>query len=223
MRWWTTLATVGLLVLAAPAPGVTTARRSRCLRRGETLVQRAGHVRILHRGLPLRPYTTRRYALLSCWAPTGRRTRIAMVEEFYLDLIVEERVEVMSGRYVGAELRTFAGPSEHVDAIVVDARRSRRVHDASTCRHPPSIRWEGPTMVAFLPHGGLAYTCDGLFVYPRAGSTRLQQIEPAGSHPSQLAVSPASDQELHTARLYWTTGARGTETGRVAKSMDLGF
>ncbi|HEV2770501.1 MAG TPA: hypothetical protein VGV40_09990 [Solirubrobacteraceae bacterium] len=206
------LVTAAVAALTAAAP----ARAPSCLRAGAKLIAADGPVRVVRIARPTTSQRTRIDSIVACWAPTGQRATIIREEDFGDDLRTSTRIEPVGGRWVGVIVHYEGGVSESRKAIVFDARRRQRVHDSRACDGERGDR-SGIDDAAFLPDGGLAFSCYRLLVFAdwRTGTPR--ELEPPGSDVRNLAV--ARHHEDFQARLYWTLVAGETAT---AKSVELG-
>jgi hypothetical protein len=150
--------------------------------------------------------------LLACWRPTGRRTVIRRESQSGLDGGEENRVTVVSDRFVGVHTFFYCGIcGTWGGAEVWDARRGRRLHRSAGCQPTRGDTISGGAEeVVFLRGGGMAYLCDQLRIADRRGD---RQLAPPGSRPRELAVTPDPHVGLGSARerLYWVTGAFGSE------------
>ncbi len=201
-----------LAPLLLPA-AVADAKPRSCTRGGATLEEASGNVRVVRRKLKTQSaQETRREGLSACWAPTGRRFRIATEQDFGDDLISRTSVQIVDERYVGVVLTGEGGVSIGVTASVFDARKAKRLHRSKAC-DADDDDFRGPDDVAFLPRGGMAFACGALFYFRTAATKTAQQLEPATAGARQLGVSTRADGFFD--RLYWTL-ADGT-----VKSLDL--
>jgi len=199
-----------LLIPAATAD----AKPPSCTRDGASLEAASGKVRVVRRTLKTQSaQETRREGLSACWAPTGKRFRIATEQDFGDDLRSRTRVEIVAGRYVGVVLTGEGGVSIGVTASVFDARRAKRLHRSTAC-DADDDDFRGPDDVVFLPRGGMAFACGALYLFRSASTATPQQLEPETARARSLALSSHSDSFID--RLYWTLG-----DGTI-KSLDLG-
>jgi len=189
-----------LLIPAATAD----AKPPSCTRGGATLEAASGKVRVVRRELKTQSrQETRREGLSACWAPTGKRFRIATEQDFGDDLRSRTRVEIVAGRYVGVVLTGEGGVSIGVTASVFDARRAKRLHRSTAC-DADDDDFRGPDDVVFLPRGGMAFACGALYLFRTASTATPQQLEPVTARARSLALSSHSDSYID--RLYWTLG-----------------
>jgi hypothetical protein len=192
-----------LAALLLPAAAAD-ARPPSCTRGGATLEQTSGNVRVVRRDLKTPSVNeTRRDGVIACWAPTGRRFRIATERDFGDDLRSSTRIEIVDERYVGVVLTGEGGASIGVTASVFDARKAKRLHRSKAC-DADDDDFRGPDDVVFLPKGGMVFTCGPMWVFRTAGQKEPQMVEPAGSGARSLALAYGSDG--FTDRLYWTLG-----------------
>jgi hypothetical protein len=199
-----------LLIPAATAD----AKPPSCTRDGASLEAASGKVRVVRRTLKTQSaQETRREGLSACWAPTGKRFRIATEQDFGDDLRSRTRVEIVDGRYVGVVLTGEGGVSIGVTASVFDARHAKRLHRSTAC-DADDDDFRGPDDVVFLPRGGMAFACGALYLFRSASTATAQQLEPVTARARSLALSSHSDAFID--RLYWTLG-----DGTI-KSLDLG-
>jgi hypothetical protein len=204
-------ALVAALLLPAAAAG---AKAPSCTRDGAKLEEASGNVRVVRRELETQSASeTRREAVSACWAPTGKRFRIATERDFGDDLRSSTRVEIADERYVGVVLTGEGGVSIGVTASVFDARKATRLHSSSPRCDADDDDFRGPDDVVFLPKGGMAFTCGPLWFFRNAGQRTATQLEPAGAGARSLGLAYGSDSFID--RLYWTLG-----DGAV-KSLDL--
>jgi hypothetical protein len=184
-----------------------------CTRGGATLQDASGKVRVVRRELKTESaQETRREGVSACWAPTGKRFRIATERDFGDDLRSSTRVEIVDERYVGVVLTGEGGVSIGVTASVFDARKAKRVHRSARC-DADDDDFRGPDDVVFLPKGGMAFACGPLWLFSNAAQSSPAMLEPAGSGARSLGLASGSDSFID--RLYWTLGD-GT-----LKSLDL--
>jgi hypothetical protein len=194
-------ALVAVLLLPAAAAD---AKPPSCTRGGATLEAASGHVRVVRRELKTQSaQETRREGLSACWAPTGKRFRIATEQDFGDDLRSRTRVEIVDERYVGVVLTGEGGVSIGVTASVFDARKAKRLHRSTKC-DVDDDDFRGPDDVAFLPKGGMAFACGPLWLFRTAAQKTPAQLEPAGSGARSLGLAGGSDSFVD--RLYWTLG-----------------
>ena len=179
------------------------------------LEEASGNVRVVRRELKTQSaQETRRDGLSACWAPTGRRFRIATEQDFGDDLRSSTRVEIVDERYVGVVLTGEGGVSIGVSASVFDARKAKRLHSSSPKCDADDDDFRGPDDVVFLPKGGMAFTCGPLWLFRNAAQKTATMLEPQGAGARSLALAHGSDSFID--RLYWTLG-----DGAI-KSLDLG-
>ena len=208
------LPTALLAALLLPAAAAD-AKAPSCTRGGATLEQASGKVRVVSRELKTQSeQETRREAISACWAPTGKRFRIATERDFGDDLRSSTRVEIVDERYVGVVLTGEGGVSIGVRASVFDARRATRLHSSSPRCDDDDDDFRGPDDVAFLPDGGMAFTCGPLWIFRNAAQRTATQLEPAGAGARSLGLAAVSDAFIDV--LYWTL-----RDGTV-KSLNLG-
>ena len=106
-----------LLIPAAAAE----AKAPSCTRGGATLEEASGNVRVVRRALKTNGVNeTRRDGLSACWAPTGKRFRIATERDFGDDLRSSTRVEIVDERYAGVVLTGEGGVSIGVTAAQLE-------------------------------------------------------------------------------------------------------
>ncbi len=201
-----------LAALLLPA-AVADAKPPSCTRGGATLEQASGSVRVVRRGLKTNGVNeTRRDGLSACWAPTGKRFRIATERDFGDDLRSSTRIEIVDERYVGVVLTGEGGVSIGVTASVFDARKAKGLHRSRKC-DADDDDFRGPDDVVFLPKGGMAFACGPLWLFRTASQKAPTLLEPAGSGARSLGLSDGSDSFVD--RLHWTLG-----DGTI-KSLDL--
>jgi hypothetical protein len=198
----TTRLLLAALAAALLLPAAAEAKPA-CTRGGATLEASSGNVRVVRRQLKTQSASeTRREALLACWAPTGKRKRVVLEQDFGEDLISRTSVEIVDERYVGIVETGEGGVSIGVVATVWDARKFKRIHtSAIRCRHDDDD-FKGPDDVAFLPRGGMAFTCGPLWMFRSAGQKVATMLEPASAGAKQLGVADRADGFFD--RLYWT-------------------
>ena len=202
-----------LAALLLPAAAAD-AKPPSCTRGGATLEEASGKVRVVRRELKTQSaQETRREGLSACWAPTGRRFRIATEQDFGDDLRSSTRVEIVDERYVGVVLTGEGGVSIGVIASVFDARKAERLHSSSPKCDADDDDFRGPDDVAFLPKGGMAFTCGPLWFFKNAAQKTATRLEPDGAGARSLGLAHGSDSFID--RLYWTLG-----DGTI-KSLDL--
>jgi hypothetical protein len=183
-------------------PAAADAKARSCTRGGAKLEVASGDVRVVRRELKTQSaQETRREGLSACWAPTGRRFRIATEQDFGEDLISRTDVEIVDRRYVGVVLTGEGGVSIGVTASVFDARKAKRLHRSRKC-DADDDDFRGPDDVAFLPGGGMAFTCGPLWFFKTAATNTATMLEPASAGAKQLGVSRRADS--FSDRLYWT-------------------
>jgi hypothetical protein len=200
-------AVLGALILPAAAEA-----KPSCTRGGASLEAASGKVRVVRRHLE--PGTaTRRDAIAMCWAPTGKRRRMVIEQDLGDDLQSSTHVEIVDERYVGLVETGIGGVTIGVGAYVYDARKLKRVHSSIKACQPDDDDFEGADDVAFLPRGGMAFTCGPLWLFKNAKQKAATMLEPASAGAKQLAVSHLADGFFD--RLYWTL-----EDGTV-KALDV--
>jgi hypothetical protein len=188
-----------LLIPAAAAD----AKAPSCTRGGATLEEASGNVRVVRRELKTQSaQETRREGLSACWAPTGKRFRIATERDFGDDLRSSTRVEIVDERYVGVVLTGEGGVSIGVNASVFDARKAKRLHSSSPRCDTDDDDFRGPDDVAFLPKGGMACRCGSSRTPPR----RL----PRSSSPARRARGRSASQPCPTPSSTSSTGRSAT-------------
>jgi hypothetical protein len=190
-----------LLIPAAAAD----AKAPSCTRGGATLEEAGGNVRVVRRELKTQSaQETRREGLSACWAPTGKRFRIATERDFGDDLISRTRVEIVDERYVGVVLTGEGGVSIGVNASVFDARKAKRLHSSSPRCDADDDDFRGPDDVVFLPKGGMAFTCGPLWFFRNGAQKTATQLEPESAGARSLGLAAVSDAFIDV--LYWTRG-----------------
>ena len=194
-----------LAALVAPLllPSAAQAKPPSCTRGGATLEEASGKVRVVRIVRKTQSaQETRREALLSCWTATGKRKQIALEQDFGEDLISHTDLQIVDQRYVGVYEVGIGGVSIGAVASVWDARKRTRVHSsANRCKNDDDD-FKGPDDVAFLPRGGLAFTCGPLWLFKNAKAKTATMLEPANAGARQLGVSTRADGVFD--RLYWT-------------------
>jgi hypothetical protein len=189
-------AVLGALILPAAADA-----KPSCTRGGASLEAAGGNVRVVRRHL--KPESaTRRDAIAVCWAPTGKRRRMVLEQDFGDDLRSSTHVEILDERYVGLVETGIGGVSIGVGAYVYDARKLKRVHSSTHACRNDDDDFHGPDDVAFTPSGGMAFTCGPLFLFRNAKQRSATVLEPASAGARQLGVSHLADGFFD--RLYWT-------------------
>jgi len=189
-----------LLIPAATAD----AEAPSCTRGGATLEQASGNVRVVRRELKKTgKFQTRREALSACWAPTGKRFRIATETDHGDDLITSTDVTILEGRYVGVDILYMGGISESARAFVFDARTQKQRHNSKICE-PDTDDHTGPDDVQFLSGGGMVFICGALWIFRDAAQKAPEMLEPASALPGSLAVAGRSKAFID--RVYWTLG-----------------
>ena len=209
-------------VLAALAGVVAVsdaAKPPSCLRGGAALVAADGPVRVVRIARKPGFQRTRVDSIVACWAPTGRRATVFREEDFGDDLRTTSRVEIVDRRWVGALIRYEGGVSESLKALVFDARGLKQVHESRACNGERGDR-SGVDDAAFLPGGGLAFSCNQLFLFRTAAGDTPTELEPAGTDVRNLAV--ATNHADFRDRLYWTVATGPTGDTLTAKSLALG-
>src|SRR3954467_4045620 len=99
-----------LLAAFLLVPATAGAKAPSCTRGGAKLEVASGDVRVVRRELKTQSaQETRREALSACWAPTGRRFRIATEQDFGEDLVSRTDIEIVDRRYVGVVLTGEGG------------------------------------------------------------------------------------------------------------------
>jgi hypothetical protein len=209
----TTRLLLAALAAALVLPAAADAKPS-CTRGGATLEAASGKVRVVRRELKTQSANeTRREALLACSAATGKRKRITLEQDFGEDLISRTHIEIVDERYVGVVETGEGGVSIGVVAAVWDARKLERIHTSAIRCKNDNDDFKGPDDVAFLPRGGMAFTCGPLWLFKSAKQKKATMLEPASAGASRLATAANSDSFVD--RLYWTL-SDGT-----IKSLDL--
>jgi hypothetical protein len=191
-------ALLGALILPAAADAK---KPPSCTRDGAKLEAASGKVRVVRRHLDPQS-ATRRDALIVCWAPTGKRKRMVLEQDFGDDLRSSTHVEILDERYVGVVETGIGGVSIGVTAYVYDARKLKRVHSSIKACRPDEDDFEGPDDVAFLSGGGMAFTCGPLWFFKNAAQRSATQLEPASADATRLGTAMNSDSFID--RLYWT-------------------
>jgi hypothetical protein len=200
------------LVLVAALPAPASAAPS-CTRGAAKQLARGGDVVVVAITRKPRNQETRRDSVYGCRARTGRRFFLFVSRDFGLDLIERDTFTILDGRHVGV-IRTFEGGiSESRTARTYDVVTRKRIRATTRCDRRDQGDFSGPYEVMFLRGGGIAYTCNQLWVTDAKGE---RQLEPEGTDVRQLAVSTDGP---FAQRLYWTTYAgpnAETETVRSA-------
>ena len=173
-------------------PASAQARVRECARGGATLVAASETVRIVRVAQRRDTLETQRDKLLGCRTTNGRRFRLGMEIDQPDDFFQRWSFQIVDDRYIGAVLDESGAASDFRSAAVWDSRTRRRLHTTSGCKSEP-----GAHEVVFLPDGGMAYSCDALYL---ADSDGRRQLEPGPSLARNLAVSIG----LLEYRLYWT-------------------
>jgi hypothetical protein len=198
------LPAVLLTALLIPAAAAD-AKAPACTRGGATLEEASGNVRVVRRELKTNGVNeTRRDGLSACWAPTGKRFRIATERDFGDDLRSSTRIEIVDERYVGVVLTGEGGVSIGVTASVFDARKAKRLHSSSPKCDADDDDFRGPDDAVFLPKGGMAFTCGPLWLFRNASQKTATQLEPAVAGARSLGLAHGSDSFID--RLYWSLG-----------------
>jgi hypothetical protein len=194
-------ALIATLLIPAATAG---AKAPSCTRGGATLEEASGNVRVVRRELEkTSKFQTRREALSACWAPTGKRFRIATESDHGDDLITSTDVTILEGRYVGVDILYMGGISESARALVFDARKQKQLHHSRVCE-PDTDDHTGPDDVQFLSGGGMVFICGALWIFRDAAQKAPEMLEPASSLPGSLAVAGRSKAFID--RVYWTLG-----------------
>ena len=201
-----------LAALLIPA-GAADAKAPSCTRGGATLEQADGKVRIVRREFKTSGQETRREGVSACWAPTGKRFRIATERDFGDDLRTRTRIEIVDERYVGVVETGEGGVSIGVVASIFDARKAKRLHSSSPRCDADNDDFRGPDDAVFLPNGGMAFTCGPLWFFKTGAQKKATQLEPATAGARSLGLAYGSDSFID--RFYWTLG-----DGSI-KSLDL--
>lgn len=188
------------LLAGATAPAATAAPS--CLRGGASLETADGPVRVVRVEKRATGSQTRRELVLACWAPTGKRFKVAREVDLGLDNVASTTVEIVGERYVGVQAVNTGGVSEYVQARVYDARQGRKLHDSRRCEADDQGDLVGPVEVVFLDSGGMAMACQQLVLY-RGRDAKAEVLEPEGTYVRSLAVSRA---RFGGTTLYWTAG-----------------
>jgi hypothetical protein len=203
------LAAALVLALAAPAHAASKS----CLRDGGKLLAASGSVRVVSVKEKPSGNVTRRDRIYGCWVTTGRRFTMFESRDFGLDEIERDSFTIVDQRYAGALMDFEGGASEARSAATFDVKARKALHDTGPCDEVDSGDFSGVDDVAFLPKGGLAYSCNRLRIADSHGD---RQLEPPGTDVRDLAVGDNSFG--FNARLYWTVVTGMTET---LKSLDL--
>jgi hypothetical protein len=205
-------ASIAALALAA-APAAHAAPPN-CSRGGAKILAADGPVRIVSiAGKPVHS-ESRHDHIYGCRVPTGRRFTLLVARDFGLDLIEHDHFTIVQQRYIGVLQDFEGGASESQSATTWDTFTRTKLHDSKPCDSVDRGDFGGIDDVAFLPRGGLAYTCNQLRIADGHGD---RQLEPAGTDVRNLAVSINSHD--FSARLYWVVVNGATVT---PKSLDLG-
>ena len=196
-------------LLAVPVPVAQAAPK--CTRDGAVLVARGGDVIVVGIRRKPRGQETRRDDYYACLASTGRRFRILTSRDLGDDLIERAQFTFLAGRFLGVVRSFQGGVSASQSADTFDVVKRKRVHSTRKCDGVGSGDASGAQEIAFLPRGGLAYTCNRLWIADAKGE---RQLEADGTDVRQVAVSDGPFAE----KLYWTVFAGETET---VKSLTL--
>jgi hypothetical protein len=203
------LAVAAVLALPSAAGAATPS----CTRGGAALLARGGDVFVVSIARKPRGQETRRDSVYGCRARTGKRFFMFASRDFGLDLIERDTFTIIDGRHVGVIRNFEGGISESRTARTYDVVTRKRLRATTRCDRRDQGDFSGPYEVMFLRNGGIAYTCNQLWVTDAKGERRL---EPEGTDARQLAVSTDGP---FAQRLYWTvyTGTDiETETVRSA-------
>jgi hypothetical protein len=202
------LAIAALLVAGAPTASAKRKPPS-CYRGGATLVAADGNTRIVRVKHTPGRQRTRNEALLACWAPTGLRGEILREQDFGDDFVEHTAFEIVDGRWIGAFETHSGGITESTSALVYDARNRKTVHKSDACDVERGD-FSGVDDAAFLPNGGMAFSCDRLLLFKDRNSTTPQELEPAGTFVLNLGVSHR--HRGFGPRLYWTVERGNQQT-----------
>jgi hypothetical protein len=209
MRALPLVTVLAVLALAAPAHAASKS----CLRDGAKLLAASGSVRVVSVKETPSGNVTRRDRIYGCWATTGRRFTMLESRDFGLDEIERDSFTIVDQRYAGVLSDFEGGASEARSAATFDVKTRKALHDTNPCDEVDTGDFSGVDDVAFLPRGGIAYSCGRLRIADGHGD---RQLEPPGTDVRHLAVGDSSFS--FGPRLYWTVVTGTTET---VKSLDL--
>lgn len=205
-----TAAILAVGIAATPASAAPS-----CSRGGAKLLAASARVRVVALKQKPKNSESRRDRILGCRILTGRRFEMFFARDFGLDLIERDTIEIVQDRYIGV-IRDFeGGASESRTAATYDTFTRKKLRTSAPCDSVDTGDFSGVEDAAFLPRGGLAYTCGKLRISDALGD---RQLEPPGTDVRNLAAS------FHTrgfnSRLYWVVVAGDVVT---PKQLDLGF
>jgi hypothetical protein len=208
----TVFAALCVALVASAAVGTAAGRKPpSCMRDGATLVAAEGKVRIVRVKHKPGKQRTRDDALLACWTSTGRRGEILREQDFGDDFRERTQFEIVDGRFIGAFEVHEGGVSESTSALVYDAYNRRTLHKSDACDVERGD-FTGVDDVAFLPNGGMAFSCNRLLMFKNRNSTTPQELEPTGTFVISVAVSHL--RRGFGPRLYWTIESGNQQTTR---------
>jgi hypothetical protein len=208
------VATAGAIVAMACAAAPASAAPS-CSRGGAKLLAASAKVRVVSLANKPKNQETRRDRVLGCRIATGRRFEMFFARDFGLDLIERDHFEIVQDRYIGV-IRDFeGGASESRSAATYDTFTRKKLRTSAGCDNVDAGDFGGVEDAAFLPRGGLAYSCGRLRISDAQGD---RELEPPGTEVRNLAVS--FNTFGFNSRLYWVVVAANVVT---PKSLDLGF
>ena len=196
------VAVISSVIASFPAPA--DGRNRNCLRGGATQVAASETVRVVRVSQRRDKFETKRDRLLGCRTSNGRRFLLRVEVDQPDDFFQSSSFQIIEDRFIGAIFDETGAISEYRSAAVWDSRSRRRLRTSSGCASNPGVH-----EVAFLPLGGLAYSCDALYL-ANAGGQR--QLEPATSIAHDLAAAVTT----FTYRLYWSVDGPG---GRQERSI----
>jgi hypothetical protein len=188
---------------------VAAAKRLSCYRGGATLVAADGKVRIVRVKHKPGRQRTRDDALLACWTSTGHRGEILREQDFGDDFRERTQFQIVDGRWIGAFESHEGGVSESTSALVYDALHRKTLHTSEACDVERGDL-TGIDDVAFLPNGGMAFSCNRLLMFKDRNATTPQELEPQGTFVLSLAVTHF--RRGAGPRLYWTVEAGNQQT-----------
>jgi hypothetical protein len=204
-------AALAALTLSATA----SAAAPSCTRGGGKVVAASAKVRVISIANKPHGQESRRDHILGCRIFTGKRFELFFARDFGLDLIEHDHYEIVQERYIGV-IRDFeGGVSESRSAATYDTFTRKKLRTSQPCDSVDTGDFSGVDDAAFLPRGGLAYTCGRLRIADAKGD---RELEPPGTDVRNLAVS--FNTRGFNSRLYWVVVAGAVTT---PKSLDLGF
>jgi hypothetical protein len=203
------ISVLALALAAGPPAASAKGKPPSCYRGGATFVAGEGKTRIVRVKHTPGKQRTRNEALLACWTSTGKRGEILREQDFGDDFVERTHFEIVDGRWIGAFETHSGGITESTSALVYDPYNRKTVHKSTACNVERGD-FSGVDDAAFLPNGGMAFSCNRLLLFKNRSATTPQELEPNGTFVLSLAVSHS--HRGFGPRLYWTVESGNQQT-----------